>query len=178
MPHSDDGVGALSEKALTVSTSSVLNTREDEGVEGAWTDAGLLVMRLGFAALMFILHGRARLMRAFDYSVFGGPWPFVDLVAGLGFPVAGVFAVASALSESIGALLLAVGLLTRPAAAFLAIDMAVALYNETSGGDPIELPALYLIGAVGLAITGPGRYALDALRRTRPPRTRPLRPTR
>ena len=126
-------------------------------------DAGLLVLRLGLATLMFALHGWARLGRAFNYSFFGAEWPFVSLVAGLGFPMAGAFAVASALSESIGALLLGVGFFTRPAAAVLVIDMGVALYNEISGGDPIELPMLYLIGSVALMIAGGGRYSLDAL---------------
>jgi putative oxidoreductase len=131
------------------------------------TDCGLLVLRLGVAALMFSLHGGPRLVRAFNYSVFSEEWPFVDLVANLGFPMAGVFAVASALSESIGALLLATGLFTRMAATVLAIDMGVALSNEISGGDPIELPALYFLGAIVLAIMGSGRYGLDALRRRR-----------
>jgi putative oxidoreductase len=135
--------------------------------ERSQIDAGLLLLRLGVGTLMFGLHGWARLIRGFNYSVFDAPWPFVDLVASLGFPIAGAFAVASALSESIGAFLLAVGLFTRPAAAVLAIDMAVAVYNEISGGDSFELPALYFIGAVALMITGPGRYALDALRRRR-----------
>jgi putative oxidoreductase len=133
-------------------------------------DIALLVLRLGVATPMFLLHGSARLLRAFNYSFYGAPWPFVDLVAGLGFPMAGAFAIASALSESIGALLVGVGLFTRPAAAVLAIDMAVAVYNEISGGDSFELPALYFISAVALMITGPGRYALDTIRRRRPPR--------
>src|ERR671918_320254 len=95
-------------------------------VETAALDVGLLVLRLGVAGLMFALHGWARPGRAFSYSVFGTEWPFTTLVAGLGFPMAGIFAVASALSESAGAILVAVGCFTRPAAAFLAIDMAVA----------------------------------------------------
>jgi putative oxidoreductase len=125
-------------------------------------DIALLVLRLGIATLMFALHGWARLIRAFHYSVFGADWPFVDVVAGLGFPAAGLFAVASALSESIGALLVGIGLFTRSAAALLVMDMVVALYNEISGGDPIELPALYLIAAVAVMIAGPGRYSVDA----------------
>jgi putative oxidoreductase len=132
-------------------------------VETAALDLGLLVMRLGVAGLMFALHGWARLGRAFSYSVLGTEWPFANLVAGLGFPMAGMFAVASALSESIGAILVGIGLFTRPAAVFLAIDMTVALYNEMSGADPIELPALYFIAAVTVVMTGPGRYGLDTL---------------
>jgi hypothetical protein len=77
---------------------------------------------------------------------------------------------------------MAMGWLTRWAALALVIDMSVALFNEGSKGDPIELPALYLIGALTLMITGPGRFALDgnapnggqrcqrSIRRRTPPR--------
>ena len=102
---------------------------------------------------MLALHGWARFFRASEYLVFGTPWPFVDLVAGLGFPLPGAFAVMSALSESVGAVLMAMGWLTRWAALALVIDMSVALFNEGSKGDPIELPALYLVGALTLMIT-------------------------
>ena len=132
-------------------------------------DLGLLVLRLGIATAMFGLHGWARLIRAFNYSVFGADWPFVDLVTGLGFPAAGLFAVASALSESMGALLVGIGLFTRLAAATLVMDMIVALYNEIAGGDPIELPALYLIAAVAVMIAGPGGYSLDTVWRRKTP---------
>jgi putative oxidoreductase len=132
-------------------------------VDTAALDLGLLVLRLGVAGLMLALHGWARLGRAFSYSVLGTEWPFTNLVAGLGFPMAGMFAVASALSESIGAILVGIGLFTRPAAMFLAIDMTVALYNEMSGADPIELPALYFIAALTVVMTGPGRYGLDTI---------------
>jgi putative oxidoreductase len=128
-------------------------------------DCGLLLLRIGVAGLMLTLHGWARFFRASEYLVFGTPWPFVDLVAGLGFPVPGAFAVMSALSESVGAVLIAMGWLTRWAALALVIDMSVALFNEGSKGDPIELPALYLVGALTLMITGPGRFALDRWQR-------------
>ena len=124
-------------------------------------DCGLALLRIGVAGLMLGLHGWARFFRASDYVMFGTPWPFIDIVAGLGFPWPGAFAVMSALSESVGAALVAVGWLTRWAALTIVIDMTVALFNEGSKGDPIELPALYLVGALTVMITGPGRYALD-----------------
>ena len=128
-------------------------------------DCGLALLRLGVAGLMLGLHGWARFFRASDYLLFDTPWPFVDLVAGLGFPWPGAFAVMSALSESVGAVLVAVGWLTRWAALTIVIDMAVALFNESSKGDPTELPALYLVGALTVMITGPGRYAVDRWQR-------------
>jgi putative oxidoreductase len=128
-------------------------------------DCALALLRVGVAGLMLGLHGWARFFHASDYVVFGTAWPFVDLVTGLGFPWPGAFAVMSALSESVGAVLVAVGWLTRWAALTIAIDMAVALFNEGSKGDPIELPALYLLGALTVVIAGPGRYAIDRWQR-------------
>ena len=136
-------------------------------VETTAVDVGLLVLRLGIAGLMLALHGWARLGRAFSYAILGTEWPFIGVVAGLGIPMAGMFAVASALSESFGAILVGIGLFTKPAAVFLVIDMTVALCNEVSGGDPIELPALYFIAALTIVMTGPGRYGLDTLLRER-----------
>jgi len=131
------------------------------------TDAGLLVLRLGCASLLIGFHGWLRLHRAVDYVFFGQPWTFVSLVARLGFPWPPVFAVASAMAESVAAACMALGLWTRWAAAIVAFNMAVALANEAFKGDPIELPALYLIGALAVAILGAGRVSLDGWRRTR-----------
>ena len=142
-----------------------MNHRRSDGGTLPAADCGLLLLRVGVAGLMLALHGWARFFRASDYLVFGTAWPFVDLVSGLGFPLPGAFAVMSALSESVGAVLVAIGWLTRWAALALVIDMSVALFNEASKGDPIELPALYLVGALTLMITGPGRFAFDAWQR-------------
>jgi putative oxidoreductase len=127
-------------------------------------DVSLLLLRLGIGGLMLSLHGWARFLRASEYVLHGADWPFIRIVTRLGFPAAGAFAVASAAAESIGSLLVLAGLFTRAAAAFIAIDMAVAVYNELNGGDP-QLPGLYLLGALVIVIAGPGRFALDRLRR-------------
>jgi len=129
---------------------------------------GLLTLRVGFASLLLGFHGWTRLGRAIGYVFYGQPWTFVDLVGRLGFPMPAVFAVLSATAESVGALLLIVGLFTRWGAALIAINMAVALFNEASKGDPLELPALYLLGALAILLLGPGSWSLDAtLRRKR-----------
>ena len=124
-------------------------------------------MRLGYASLLIGFHGWTRFHRAFGYMFFGQPWTFVDLVGRLGFPVPAAFAVLSAMAESVGVLFLAAGWFTRWAAAFVALNMTVALLNEGVKGDPIELPGLYLLGALVLLIVGPGRFSVDGQRQAR-----------
>jgi len=110
--------------------------------------------------LLLWFHGWARFFHAYHYSIQGEAWTFVAVVERLGLPMPGVFAVLSALSESIGAVLLGLGIVPRIASAIIAVNMAVAVYNEAGKGDPWELPALYLLGAIVLTITGPGAMTL------------------
>lgn len=124
---------------------------------------GLLVLRLGFVALLVGFHGWSRFLNAFDHVFFGEPWTFVGLVAQLGFPLAPLFAVLSALSESVGAALVGIGLYTRAAAAVIVVNFIVAVVNEAAGGQSAELAALYLLGALVIAIAGPGAYSIDGL---------------
>ena len=119
-------------------------------------DWGLLLLRLGFAALLIGLHGWTTLIPAFNFIMSHDPaWTFVGVVQRLGFPFPAAFAVLSALSESVAVALIALGLFTRPAAAVVAFNLAVALYNEASKGDPFELQALYLVMALALLVAGP-----------------------
>lgn len=136
------------------------------------TDWGLLLLRLGFAGLLIGLHGWTRLLRAFNFVVHERAWTFVGVVERLGFPYPPAFAVLSALSESVAVIFVALGLFTRPAAAVISFNMAVAVYNEAIKGDPFELPALYLLGALVLLVAGPGRVVVRA---RRPPGTNRIR---
>jgi putative oxidoreductase len=69
----------------------------------------------------------------------------------------------AAFSESIGALLIAFGLLTRPAAFLLGITMLVASTKKLSeaGIKGSELPLLYLILCIIILLMGSGKYSLD-----------------
>lgn len=127
-------------------------------------DWGLVLLRVGLASLLIGLHGGPRLIRVFRYAFLGEPWTFVGLVGGIGFPFPLTFALLSTAADSIGAFLVGLGFLTRWASMMIAINMTVAVYFETLGGDSPELPALYLLGAAALAVAGPGAYSVDAVR--------------
>jgi putative oxidoreductase len=90
---------------------------------------------------------------------------FIGGVANLGFPAPEFFAWAAGLSELVGGLLLAAGLLTRPAALMLAATMAVACFGR-HGADPFsdkEMSLLYLVISGAFVLAGSGRFSVDRL---------------
>lgn len=89
---------------------------------------------------------------------------FVGMLGGLGVPSPGTAAWMSGFAEFVGGLLLAAGLLTRPAALLIAINMSVALLTAHAG-DPFgdrELPLFFLVTALTFLLAGPGRFSADA----------------
>jgi putative oxidoreductase len=125
-------------------------------------DYALLWLRLAAGGITFALHGMGRLSKLYHHFVLGEPWPFIALVQRIGFPLPTLFAVASSLAESVCALMIVTGLCTRWAALALVINMGVATGFELSkGGSGAELPAMYLLAHIGVAIAGSGRYSLD-----------------
>jgi putative oxidoreductase len=67
-------------------------------------------------------------------------------------------------AESIGALLIILGLTTRPAAFLLAFTMFVAVCKKLPGGiNGAELPALFLCLSLVIMLSGAGKYSLDHL---------------
>ena len=131
-------------------------------------DLGLLFLRVAIGSMLLGVHGWARLVKAFSYLFLGQPWTFIGLVQRMGFPVPVVFAVASALAESVGAALLIIGLGTRWAALAIGLNLAVAVGLKLSKHSAaVELPSVYLIAIVAIGIAGAGGYSLDATRRRR-----------
>lgn len=123
-------------------------------------DLGLLVLRAGLGASMTV-HGWPKLA--------GG----ADKWAKLGHAISGFgihfgytgWGLAAALAETVGGVLLVLGLATRPAAAALVATMAVACKMHVDGGDGfIEYSHSLEDGFafLGLLLVGPGRYSLDA----------------
>jgi putative oxidoreductase len=107
-----------------------------------------------FAAFMFWQHGAQKLL-----GLFGGPAaaPFT-----LPWFVGG--------AEFIGAIAIAFGFLTRPAAAILAVDMAVLYLTQylPQAFPPVlnrngEVAILLFMIASLLVVTGPGRFSIGAV---------------
>lgn len=124
---------------------------------GRLPELGWALVRFTFGVLLALLHGAAKIFTP------GMMDKFAQGVGAMGFPQPTFFAWAAALAEFAGGLLVAVGLFTRPAAAFAGFTMLVALYRHRV--DPVANmePAL-MFGVVMLAVLliGPGRYSLDA----------------
>jgi len=123
-------------------------------------DLGLLLFRVFLGLALAFGHGLNKLPPSER---------FIGGVIEMGFPAPAFFAWASAVAELGGGLLLALGLMTRPAALLVTINMTVAAFIRQAG-DPFgerELALLYLAGVAMLLLAGAGRYSLDALIRRR-----------
>jgi putative oxidoreductase len=113
-------------------------------------DLGLLLIRLGFGFWLFTHHGWEKVS---TYSQLAKHYP--DPL-GLGAQFSLTFAL---ISDAVCSVLLAVGLLTRPAAIYVAINVAVAFLFVQHGRG--ENTWSYFWWATLLFCAGPGRYSLD-----------------
>lgn len=131
------------------------------------TDVGLLVLRVGVGMSMFLFHGLGKLAGGQEtWAKVGGAMS----VFGIDFaPVFWGFM--AALSESVCALLLVIGLATRPAAALMAITMMVAAATHLArpegapgaGWNGASHALEFLFVSICLFFAGPGRYSVAAL---------------
>lgn len=132
--------------------------------EGTLVNIGLLILRCGVGLCLVIIHGWPKLGEAVAFCR-GRDWHLVELVRSLGFPAPGFFAVCAALSESVGAALVACGLCTRLAAATLTFNMLVASYADLKDRSSMESAYLYGLPFFALLLTGPGTLSLDHWRK-------------
>ena len=121
----------------------------------AGAQIGLLVLRVWFGGVLALSHGfgKVRNLGAFSENL-------ANTV-----PLPWLLGPAAALSELVGGLLLAVGLLARPAAAFVLTTMLVAAFH-VHAADPFikkEFALAYGVAALVVLIAGPGRLSLDQL---------------
>jgi putative oxidoreductase len=123
------------------------------------TDTALLVLRL-VVGVTFLLHGLDKV------GGLDGAQQFFD---SLGIPASRLAATLVAVTETVGGILLIVGLLTPVAGLALAIDMLVAALTAHADkgffADKGGYEFVLVLGAacVSLVMAGAGRFSADAL---------------
>jgi putative oxidoreductase len=126
---------------------------------------GLIFLRVALG-WVFIAHGYAKL-----FTDRPGVKRFSERLRSLGIPFPVFFTVAAGVSEFFGGIALIVGIATRWAALFLAIDMVVAIQKVaykrgfTRGAEEVgyEYCVVLLACALALLVMGPGPVSLDSL---------------
>lgn len=132
---------------------------------GYWrADLGLFVVRAFAGIAMALGHGWGKLVHE---GPIGPTEGFVKYIGSMGLPMPEVLAWGAGLAELVGGALMAIGLLTRPAALAVAGTMAVAAF-KVHASDPLwgaspskEFALLYLSVAVLVFLAGPGRISFD-----------------
>ncbi len=127
-------------------------------------DVGLLLFRIALG-VCFIIHGLGKLGMVGPGNMSG----FTSWLKSLGMPAPALQARIAMLSELVGGALIACGLLTRIAAFFCMVAMAVAATIGHKGGGylitnnpPGNEYALNLaLLMIVLILIGPGHYSLD-----------------
>ena len=124
-------------------------------------DVARLLLRLGFGILM-LFHGIHKLI--------DGIGPIKSMLAAHGLP--GWFGYGVFVGEVVAPLMVILGLYARAGALIIAFNMLVAIALTTgffpltltpTGAPMFELPLLYLLAAVVLFLTGPGKYGVNRL---------------
>ena len=118
----------------------------------ALTPYAALFMRLAVGGV-FLNHGVAKFQNGIGATA--------AFLANVGFPFPTVFAVILMTIETIGAICVLLGILTRAWAAAMAAVMVVAILAvKLPGGRNFELEALLLAGAVTLVALGDGPLSI------------------
>ena len=117
-------------------------------------DLGLMAARVYFGLAMAFSHGIKKVPPSDGWIKFVGE---------LGFPMSELFAWSAGLTELLGGLLIALGLLTRVSSGLL-ISTMIAAVLMGHAGDPFskqELGLCYLFASLMFLTLGGGRYSLD-----------------
>lgn len=140
----------ISFRILTMAISSKL---------GNYNNIGLLIIRVGLG-IMFIYHGYPKLI--------GGEEKWTKLGMAVGYIgihfLPTVWGLLSAVVETVGGVLLIVGLAFRPVCILLLINLIVAAALHFGKGGGLEDAAHAIEDAIvfaGLTFIGPGKYSMD-----------------
>jgi putative oxidoreductase len=118
----------------------------------ALTPYAAFFMRLAVGGV-FLVHGIAKFERGIGATA--------HMLANIGFPFATIFAVILMTIETVGALCVLLGILTRAWAAVMAVEMVIAILAvKVRMGRNFELEALLLAGAVTLVALGDGPLSI------------------
>lgn len=121
-------------------------------------DFGKLLLRLTFGGLL-LFYGEFKAIHCVGW--------IAHLLSVKGMP--GFIAYGAYIGEIVAPIMVIVGLLTRPAAFIIAVNMVVAtllvkmgaLWHRTDvGAWSLETEALYLLGALAILFLGAGKYTL------------------
>ncbi|MDI1479244.1 DoxX family protein [Polyangium sp. y55x31] len=117
-------------------------------------DLGLLLLRVGAAALIWTFH-MARKLADFSHELREFPDPL-----GVGHAASFVMALGS---EGLCSILVALGLATRLSSLPIVFTMMMVLVLGARGfeGADVQSALLYALPYVALVLTGPGRWSLD-----------------
>ena len=121
---------------------------------------GLLAVRVIGGLALALAHGRGKMPPSEG---------FIGRVGEMGFFAPELFAWMAATAEFGGGILLALGLLTRPAALLVCGNMVVVALMAHAGDPFGDREKAVLFGAIALLclLAGAGRYSLDAFIRRR-----------
>lgn len=123
-------------------------------------DIGLLILRLAIGFALALSHGYGKLLDPISF--------ITKAVVPMGLPAPTIFGWLAIFSEFFGGILLALGLLTRPAS-FLVLCFMLTAFFGIHANDPFsgnkELAFMYGLIAFAFLLKGSGRYGFDALLR-------------
>lgn len=124
-----------------------------------YRDFGILIIRVGLG-IMFIYHGYPKLMGGINkWEALGSATKYVGIQF---WPV--MWGFLSAIVETLGGLLLAIGLTFRPVCLLLVINLIVAVALNFGKGEGLSGASHAIEDAIafgGLLFIGPGRYSVD-----------------
>ena len=121
---------------------------------------GLLLLRIIGGSMMVYNHGWGKIT--------AGPEKWNRLghaltdIIGFEF-LSTFFGFMAAFSESVCALLIIIGLFTRPASILLFFTMFVAIMNHIMDSEMPELAIMYCLLSLVLILSGPGKLSLDQI---------------